>query len=207
MLKYKLRKLGRKKVIFWSATMLIFLISMTSIIRYYAISHAIANPHASGIDGTTVYVNDLDSDYYYYESLNYTELTSKSTIPSGTNRMVYGTTSEYSKRLVAVQITYDGRDVAGKTSGGNIITGRVSSAENQDKFVYYKYYPTENGKIKIELIDNPFTYRPTGYGFNGWYCDPDTQSTIPCANMEFSLDKDQLAFQVREEFGEIDFNK
>lgn len=190
MLKYRLRQIGRKKAIFWSATILIFLISITSIIRYYAISHAISDAHASGISGDTVYVNDLDADYYYYESLNYTELSTKDSLPSGENTNTYGVGSDFSKRLVAVQVTYDGRDVAGKQVNGSIATGYVSSTETQSKFVYYKYYPVENNKIRIELIDNPYTMRPTGYGFNGWYCDRDTDSSVSCDDMIFTHDED-----------------
>ena len=42
--------------------------------------------------------------------------------------------------------------------------------------VYYKWYPVVDGKVKIELIDNPFTNRPNDKGFNGWISD--TQNTL-----------------------------
>ena len=47
--------------------------------------------------------------------------------------------------------------------------GTISDIEEQMIVSYEKCVPVdENGKIKIELIDNPFTNRPIGRGFNGW---------------------------------------
>ena len=138
MLKYKLRKIGRKKVIFWSATMLIFLISMTSIIRYYAYT-ANFTASNSGINGTTVYVNDWEKDYDYYMGLNYTEITSAGALPSGTSSNKYN-----DNNLIPVEITYDGVDVNNPS-----LVGKVSANENQNKFVYYKYYVLSGNKIKL----------------------------------------------------------
>ena len=191
MLKYRLRTIGRKKAIFWSATILIFIISITSIVRYYAITHPISavtennTNGSSGIYDNKVIVNDLDSDWYYYESLNYTEVTNAS-MPSYSNKYNDDT-------LVAVQLTYSGLDVAGKTANGNVIKGVVDSSNQYSDYVYYKYYPVKNNKIKIELIDNPYTMRPTGYGFNGWYCNPDNVASsdnngVSCDDMYFYLD-------------------
>lgn len=127
---------------------------------------ATITPHASGIDGNTVYVNDLEADKNYYIGLNYT--TSESgTLPTTASKNLYN-----DNNLVKVQITYD----ATTTTNGETITGSVSLDEPQNKYVYYKTYPVNNNGtsslsddfIKIELIDNPFTNRPSGLGFNGW---------------------------------------
>ncbi len=192
MLKYRLRTIGRKKAIFWSATILIFIISITSIVRYYAISHPISavtesnTNGSSGIYDNKVIVNDLDSDWYYYESLNYTQVTNRDTLPTYSNRY-------NSNNLIAVQITYSGSDVAGKTAGNNVIKGNVDYSNQYSDFVYYKYYPVSNNKITIELPDNLYTMRPTGYGFNGWYCDPAKVASadnngVSCDRMNFYLD-------------------
>ena len=198
MLKYKLRKIGRKKVIFWSATMLIFLISMTSIIRYYAIT--ISNAHTSGIDGTTVYVNDLVKDYDYYIGLNFTEITNASSLPSGTNSGRYNDSN-----LIPVQITYDGTDINNPS-----LVGKVSPTENQTKFVYYKYYVLNNNKITIDLIDNPFGARPyannTGYGFNGWACDPSNNSNGICSHAEISYDSVYYQRYITIDLSNVDYS-
>ena len=47
----------------------------------------------------------------------------------------------------------------------------ISLNETQNKMVYYKWYPVVDGKVTIELIDNPFTNRPNDKGFNGWISD------------------------------------
>lgn len=184
MLKYRLRKLGRKKIIFWSTSILIFVISLASIIRYYAVSHAITPTYSnSRIAGNTVYINDLDADYYYYESLNYTEITDKENLPSGTYTTKYGVGSEFTNRLIAVQINYNGNG------------GHITSNAQPSNYVYYKYYPIKNGKIDIELIDNPYTNRPTGKGFNGWVCSQ-TADSVPCSDMAFDLDVDRYVRHV-----------
>ena len=110
----------------------------------------------SGITADTVYINDLEADWNYYYGLNYVS-SSNGTIPTGENQNLYNETN-----LVAVQVNYSATDPIGN------LTGTVSLTEAQSKFVYYKYYPVENGKVKIELIDNPFTNRPTDKGFNNW---------------------------------------
>ena len=113
--------------------------------------------HNSGVEDDTVYINDLDSDYYYYKGLNYT---------SGTTSTDYGTPTMDNKNyyndsnLVRVQITYDGTF--------NNKTGYISYDEEQSKLVYYKYYPVDGNSITIDLIDNPFAGRPDDYVFNGW---------------------------------------
>ncbi len=169
MLKYRLKKIPRKKAIVWTTILLLFAISMFSIVRYYAsysdATTALSAPN-SGIsgDGTTVYVNDLQMDWNYYMGLNYTEVTSKSTLPTYSDRY-------NENNLVAVKIIYDGTDINHSTDAN--YRGYVSNVtgEHQYKLEYYKYYPKTGNNITIELIDNPYTVRPNGLGFNGWVCN------------------------------------
>lgn len=44
----------------------------------------------------------------------------------------------------------------------------VEEDERQVLFSYTKCLPITSGKVTFEVIDNPFIYRPAGYGFNGW---------------------------------------
>jgi len=140
--------------------------------------------HVTGLDGTTLYINDLDADYNYLQGLNFTEVRSTS-IPSGVSSGFYD--DEY---LVKVELIYDGMDL-----NDNSLVGAVSPInENANKYVYYKYYPLErntdgslatdsngNNYIRVELIDNPFSKRPyvnsTEYGFNGWVCNDEGDSS------------------------------
>lgn len=111
--------------------------------------------HESSISDGVVYVNDLESSYNYYMGLNYT------TIDSG-NLPTYS--MRYSEsNLVPVAISYSSTDL----NNSNLV-GSVSPTESETEYVYYKYYPIVDGEIKIELIDNPFSARPNGKGFNGW---------------------------------------
>ena len=199
MLKYKLRKIGRKKVIFWSATILIFLISMTSIIRYYAInaSFSALNSGNSGIQGNIVYVNDWQKDYDYYMGMNFTEITGAKLLPSGTNSNRYN-----DNNLIPVEITYDGQDVNNAS-----LVGRISNTETQSMMVYYKYYVLENNKIKIDLIDNPFTSRPNGYGFHGWACDPAQNTNGICNYATLSYDDDYYQRYVTIDLSSFDKTK
>ena len=116
----------------------------------------------SGIVGSTVYVNDLDSDYYYYLGLNYTS--NDGTIPTKENKNIYNDSN-----LVQVKITYNAQDENGNNA-------YVSSSERQNKFIYFKTLSiNDNGTsdktddyIDLLLIDNPFTFRPSDKAFNGW---------------------------------------
>ena len=117
--------------------------------------------HSSGIVGNTLYVNDLESDYNYYQGLNFVQ-SSNGAIPSGVNQNIYN-----SSNLVRVQIIYSG--IEQLTNKTNI--GRISLTEPQTEIVYYKYYPVVNNKVQIDLIDNPFVNRPNDMGFNNWVLD------------------------------------
>lgn len=121
---------------------------------------------SSQVLGNKVYVNDLEADYDYYMGLNYTD--NSGTYPSETNKNIYNDTN-----LIQVKITYSSQDNA-----GNI--GYVSLTERQDTYIYFKTYYINNNEtpndynddfIDIELIDNPYTDRPSNLGFNGWITD------------------------------------
>lgn len=131
--------------------------SNSSSIKSFALTNDTSDilEHDSAISDGVVYVNDLESSYNYYMGLNYT------TIDSG-NLPTYS--ERYSSNnLVPVAISYSSTDL-----NNSNLSGRVSPTESESKYIYYRYYPIIDGEIKIELIDNPFSARPNGKGFNGW---------------------------------------
>lgn len=109
-----------------------------------------------------VIINEIESDYYYYKSLNYTS--SEGTLPTTENKNIYN-----DQNLVQMKITYNSEDNGKK--------GYVSLEERQDTYIYFKMFEVNNNGttdltddyILLKLIDNPFTDRPTDKGFNGWY--------------------------------------
>lgn len=123
--------------------------------------------HGDGITGVTndaVILDDLRSDWNYYMGLNYTN-SDDGTLPTGANQEIYNQTN-----LVQSKIIYDGTDL------DTDLVGYVSRDESQYVYMYYKSLPVnDNGTsslsddyVEFELIDNPFTYRPTDKAFNGW---------------------------------------
>lgn len=140
--------------------------------------------HVSGIEGDTVYINDLESDEYYYKGLNYTD--NDGTLPTKDNKNVYN-----ENNLVNVKATYNGKDY------DNLYVGYVSLTERYNKYVYYKVYPVNNNGttstnddyIEFNLIDNPFSDRPTDRVFNGFITDK--------LNAEISLDMDTYTRKVK----------
>lgn len=121
--------------------------------------------HNTGKDNGTVYLNDLESDEDFYEGQNYTDWKTENTIPDFTNKNLYNTNN-----LAKIYIRYSGASIDDST-----IKGYVSNDELYSDFIYYKYYPIEDGKVKIPLIDNPYAYRPrkgnVDLVFNGWITD------------------------------------
>lgn len=122
----------------------------------------------SGVYSNVLLVDDRTRDYYYYKGLNYTE-SSNGLLPSGSDQNIYP-----DSKLVDTKVTYYSTDL------NTNFKGYVSLTETQDTFEYNKFYPVnDNGTpltftddyIVIELIENPFTDRPTDKGFNGWYTD------------------------------------
>lgn len=126
--------------------------------------------HDSGISGSTVYVNDYQSDLDYYEGLNFTYNTD-GTLPTRVSKNVYNDSN-----LVVVQVSYNGEDYQHHVDNSLGFVGYVSLTELQNKYVYYKVYPvntngTENlldDYIEFDLIDNPWANRPNNKAFNGW---------------------------------------
>lgn len=140
----------------------------TPSIQSFAIENTINQVEApeSGLTSTTVNVNDLEKDWNYYMGLNYT-YSEDGTLPTETDKQIYT-----EKNLVKINVNYSSMEV--KTNG--TVFGYVSTTEGQSKYAYYKVYEvnTNNSSdlsddyVEIELIDNPFTDRPTDMGFNGW---------------------------------------
>ena len=124
----------------------------------------------SGISNNVITIDDALSDKYYYNSLNFTT-SSTGTLPSGNDQNIY-----HDSNMVKVTITYSGEDINDST-----LIGYTSLSERQNTYVYHKYYPIVDNYVTIELIDNPFTDRPTNMGFNGW--------TTDYANATISFDK------------------
>lgn len=116
--------------------------------------------HESGITTSTVYINDFEADYNYFMGKNYTD-SSDGSLPTTINKNIYSASN-----LVKVAVTYNGNTINNSNE-----VGTVSTTEAQNKYVYYNYYEVENGYVNIELIDNPFTNRPTNKAFNGWITD------------------------------------
>ena len=188
MLKYKLKRIPKKKIVIWTTMILLFFISMGSIVGYYAAGNVF---QLAEIPGDTVVVDDLTTDWNYYMGLNYTEITDKDDLPgmNETNTAALSSEKYTQNTLVAVQINYDGTDINENISGYLEYNEDVNNRKN--KFVYLKYVPIVDGKITIELIDNPYTQRPTGKGFNGWVCDDSAESGVDCNDLTFSYDDDK----------------
>ena len=118
--------------------------------------------HATGREGTSVYINDLNRDADYYAGQNFTEITNTTgVIPTGEDRGLYTDSN-----LATVYIHYSGTDINDDT-----ITGKVGPSDNYTDFYYYKRIPVVSGYIEFDLIDSPWGVRPTGRAFNGWTTD------------------------------------
>ena len=140
---------------------IVFLLAFISLLSYAVITYCqfvadVPTTSRSGVNGSVVTVDDEKADFYYYNSLNYTE--TNGTLPSGNDQDIYNISN-----MVKAKITYSGIDTI-----NNNIKGVVSTTENYDTYVYYHWYPVKDGKVIIPLIDNPFAKRPSGKGFNGW---------------------------------------
>ena len=104
---------------------------------------------------STLVIDDYDSDYYYYKGQNYT-----STI-AGTFVNNYPDSN-----LAKVTINYHGYALA--DASNNDMKGRISLTETEDIVQNIKCVPVSGGNATIELMENPFMDKPTGYGFGGW---------------------------------------
>ena len=152
-------KFNRFNIIIISSVFIVLLFFVVSLFHTYS---DIVNRDASKVEGDTVYVNELASDYYYWLGMNYVGDFSSSS------------TSYQESDLKMVTINY-----YGYPNGNASLTGYVSldNSERQNKFVYYKYFPIKNGQISFDLIDNPFSDRPSHKGFNGWTSSDGTITT------------------------------
>ncbi len=157
MLKFKIRKMSKKKAVRIITLILILSISIFSAYRFYAAFVDSNSYNSSTVDTDIVYVNQLDEDKFYYLGLNYTN-PSTTSLPTGVNQNLYSESN-----LVPVTITYSGVDI-----NDSSLVGKVSPTEAQSQYIYYKYYPIVNNTITIELEDNLFSLRPLGMGFKGW---------------------------------------
>ncbi|MBR6034181.1 MAG: PQQ-like beta-propeller repeat protein [Clostridia bacterium] len=115
---------------------------------------------APNIPDTTLTINDYTSDYYYYLGKNYTD-----------NPGTIGTTYSDSS-LARVTINYYGF-AQGESDPEK--KGRISLTETQDIVQNIRCVPKGNNVV-IELMENPFMDKPTGYGFGGWTASTGTVS-------------------------------
>lgn len=111
---------------------------------------------ARNLPDSTLVIDDYESDYYYYMGQNYTDDI------SGTNSNKYSDSN-----LVKVTLYYHGF-AQGETN--NEKKGRISldTGEEQDIVENIRCAPVKNGVVTLELMENPFMDKPTGYGFGGW---------------------------------------
>ena len=111
---------------------------------------------ARNLPDSTLSIDDSESDYYYYMGQNYTDNI------SGTNTNTY-----LDSNLVTVTLVYHG---FAQGESDNEKKGRISldSGEEQDIVQNIRKVPVKNGKVTLELMENPFMDKPTGYGFGGW---------------------------------------
>ncbi len=115
---------------------------------------------------TVLEINDYNSDYYYYKGKNYTDDL------SGTYHSTYTDSN-----LVQVTINYHGYALADEDNDAMI--GRISLATNERQHTvkHIRCLPVQSGHVIVELMDNPFMDKPTGYGFGGWTSSDGTIST------------------------------
>lgn len=159
-----INKLKNKRVIISFIVFIFIICTITFVFTYSSLNTPVIkenDPNASRISGNIVYINELESDYYYYMGYNYTYHENLGyhgdhNMPSGNNQNIYKDSN-----LVQVELTYKGEDFNGNK-------GYVSLNELQDTFVYKKIYNITDNYVNIELISNPFTNRPNNMGFNGW---------------------------------------
>ena len=164
MKKKRVRKINYKRIVALSVSFLLFNLVIVTYFKSYSEFVTNVQRERSGVRGNVVYVNDAESDYYYYTSMNYT-YNANNEIPTTADKNIYNRNN-----LVEINITYSGTDPVSNR------VGYVSTTENQHTYIYYKVLPVNNNGttttsddyVLVELIDNPFAYRPSDYGFNGW---------------------------------------
>lgn len=164
-----LKNKKRNKIIVISLCLIVLFLYITTFFTTYSdfVNRINSNSttNLTGISGNIVTLDDVEADYYYYRGLNYT-YNAEGSLPSLEDKNYYN-----DNNLAQLKITYSGVSVDGQDHG------YVSISERQDTYIYYKTLPINNNGtasnlsddyVEIELIDNPFTDRPTDKGFNGW---------------------------------------
>ena len=99
-------------------------------------------------------IDDAEADKNYWIGKNFTDDI------SGVNTNKYNDSN-----LANVTINYYGYT---QNEVDQEMIGWVSLTERYNILTYKKICPITNGKVSVELIENPFSDRPTGYGFGGW---------------------------------------
>lgn len=117
---------------------------------------------ALNLPDSTLEIDDYDSDKYYYKGMNYTGNISGEYVETYTD-----------SNLVRVTLNYHGFE-QGETNPE--MKGRISLDETYDIVKNIRCVPVLNGNVTIELMDNPFMDKPTGYGFGGWTTNAGTVS-------------------------------
>ncbi len=107
-----------------------------------------------GMADSVLTIDDSEADRYYYLGKNYTDDI------SGEYKGTY-------KDSNLANVTLNYHAYANNETDPEKI-GYVSLTERYNVITYKKTAPIINGNVSIELIDNPFIDRPTGYGFGGW---------------------------------------
>ena len=119
---------------------------------------------ARNLENSTLTIDDYQSDYYYYMGKNYTDNI------SGTNTNTYS-----SENLVKVTLNYHGF-AQGETDNEKKGWISLDSGEGQNIVKNIRCAQVKNGSITLELMENPFMDKPTGYGFGGWTASKGTVS-------------------------------
>ncbi len=101
MLKMRLRKISKKRIVIMASIALLFSFSAFSLYKLFAAKVNPEDYHVSQVIGDTVYVNDLEADWGYYQGLNFTNITNDD-LPSGLSQNLYTEDT-----LVPVTVTYD----------------------------------------------------------------------------------------------------
>lgn len=132
---------------------------------------------AQNLPDSTLIINDYTSDYNYYQGKNYTDNM------AGVYRSNYT-----SSNLIQLTLNYHGF-ANGETDPEK--KGRISLTETQDIVQNIRCVPVTNGNITVELMENPFMDKPTGYGFGGWTVDSNvgtvTQNAQNVQTLTYSL--------------------
>ena len=116
-----------------------------------------------GMSDSVLTINDAESDKNYWLGKNYTDDISGEYLGKYTESNLANLTINYH--------AYAQNEIEPE------MVGWISLTERYNVVTYMKTCPIENGNVTIELIDNPFLDKPTGYGFGGWESQAGTITT------------------------------